>query len=478
MTKNLISRSLNRRDFIKLGGSLLGAASGSLLLSKALLKPEEVVKAERVGLPMRGPDPASLAQAPATRHFIATDGWCYLPPNGAVASPFHPDDMAPVPFNTYMFGFRDMTDIADPALINAQKMKCQTCAPLWWLDEWVTVDDDVILRLTNLGLQLRPDLVDSHTLHFHGFRNAIPIFDGEPHSSVAVPIIRDLTYFYRAHNPGTYMYHCHFEETEHMHMGMTGPVFIRPMQNRGFGKDPVTGLPVPGLFPLGKYTYNDGLQPVDLQSTRYDREYVMTLTEVWSFAHWCDSHIQLPEWTDFKPDFWLLNGRSYPDTLLEPGLGTDPATGDLIIRTGQEHLQYQPISSLVTANPGERVLLRFINLTFQDQTMTITGFPMRVVGKDAVLLRGRDGTDLTYWTNTVAIDPGETVDAIFTAPAYQGPGPYDRYLLYNRNLARLNNNGAANLGGQATEIRVYPATAPANTLAPQVNANDWPTFMA
>jgi len=478
MTKINFSRNLNRRDFLKLGGGLLGAASGSILLSKALLKPEEVVKAERVGLPMRGSDPARAAQLPADRHFVATDGWCYLPPNTAVASPYHPDDMAPPPFNTYMFGFRDLTPIASLAnfleLQNAQKMKCQTCAPMWWLDEEV----DVTLRLTNLGLQLRPDLVDSHTLHFHGFRNAIPIFDGEPHSSVGVPIIRDLTYFYRPHNAGTYMYHCHFEETEHMHMGMTGPVFIRPLQNRGLMRDPVTGLLVASPIPAGKYAYNDGVVATDPMSTAYDREYVMTLTELWSFAHWCDSHIQLPEWTDFKPDFWLLNGRSYPQTVLEPGQGTNTVTGELIAPVGHPELQYQPISSLVTANPGDRVLLRFINLTFLDQTMTIAGIPMRVVGKDAVLLRGRDGTDQTYWTNTIAIDPGETVDAIFTAPPYQGPGPYDTYLLYNRNLTRLNNNGAAGMGGHATEIRVYPASAPANTLAPQVDANDWPEFLA
>ncbi len=37
---------------------------------------------------------------------------------------------------------------------------------------------------------------------------------------------------------------------------------------------------------------------------------------------------------------------------------------------------------------------------------------MRVVGKDATYLNGRDGTDLSYLTNTVYIGPGESVDAI------------------------------------------------------------------
>ena len=42
------------------------------------------------------------------------------------------------------------------------------------------------MQLTNLGLALRPDLFDAHTIHWHGFRNVIPFFDGEPTGSVAV----------------------------------------------------------------------------------------------------------------------------------------------------------------------------------------------------------------------------------------------------------------------------------------------------
>ena len=71
---------------------------------------------------------------------------------------------------------------------------------------------ETFLTLYNLGLAFRPDLIDSHTVHFHGFKNAIPMFDGEPASSVAVPIGRNLTYAYRPRDPGMYMYHCHFED--------------------------------------------------------------------------------------------------------------------------------------------------------------------------------------------------------------------------------------------------------------------------
>ena len=41
----------------------------------------------------------------------------------------------------------------------------------------------------------------------------------------------------------------------------------------------------------------------------------MFLSEVWADSHWADAHIQLPEWSDYRADFSLLNGRVYPETL-------------------------------------------------------------------------------------------------------------------------------------------------------------------
>ena len=65
--------------------------------------------------------------------------------------------------------------------------------------------------------------------------------------------------------PGTYMYHCHVEDIEHVTMGMTGIVFVRPLQNGNTS-----------YYPSGKYAYNDGDG-----STGYDREFAMFLSEIW-----------------------------------------------------------------------------------------------------------------------------------------------------------------------------------------------------
>jgi FtsP/CotA-like multicopper oxidase with cupredoxin domain len=441
---------LTRRQFIKAGGGFLTAAVLSRLASRSLSHSGETALA------------AAAAQTIVPDvHLAATDGWIYLP--GQVPIPgttdqyYNPDPWAPSGLTTYMFGFRDVTGLTQEQII-AQKMKCQASAPMFWVNEL----QEYRLRLSNLGLQMRPDLVDSHTVHWHGFRNAWPVFDGEPHSSLAVPIGASLDLFYRPRDPGTYMYHCHFEETEHVHMGMTGSVFVRPRQD---GTD--------YEYPLGsgryytRFAYNDGDG-----STGYDREFVVCLTDVWAEAHWDDAHIQLPDWTDFRADYYLMNGRVYPDTVVPNGNSeaapwqTD-AGGDLIPPPGRPELQYQPISSLIEAEAGERVLIRFINLTFGQQAMTLPGLKMRVVGKDATHLRGRDGTDYTYETNTLYFGSGSSADVIITMPMVTTP---QTYYLFNRNYDRLVNPGVAGLGGQMTEIRVYPN----GVLAPQTLPNTNP----
>jgi hypothetical protein len=184
-----------------------------------------------------------------------------------------------------------------------------------------------------------------------------------------------------------------------------------------------------------------------------------------------------------------LNGRVYPDTLLPNApidlahsayanggkaltIKTD-ANGDLTPPVGRDDLQYQPHSALVTCNAGEKVLLRFANLGFREASMTLAGIPMKVVGRDATPMKGRDGTDTSYVTDTLLMGAGESYDVIFTAPAFSGGSGssgagYDVYVLYNRRYTQ-DDDTADGTQGQRTEVRVYPGT-----LAPQAYFNQHP----
>ena len=469
----MLHRNLSRRNVLRLAG--LGSAGGlAALVARST--------------PIRGLRPEGVAADVSTSFreikLAATDGFIYIP--GQVAGPTPglpvlPDPLSPMGGgpdpapNMWAFGFRNVGDrvhrdgfpddvtlaLSDGA-IHDQRGNFQASAPQISVDESM----DVHINLRNLGLSVRPDLTDSHTIHWHGFRNAIPLFDGVPELSVAVPLGRDFTYFYRpsSSGPGTYMYHCHFEDVEHVSMGMTGIIYVRAAQNHSAA----AGIPTARLAggdssaPMG-YTYNDGVAPSDPHSTAYDREFGMFLSEAWALEHFEGAHIQEHDWSEYHADIWLLNGRSYPDTIAPPGGGTNPATGDLIEPAGRPELQFQPISSLIRAQEGDRILLRFVNLGFQQQAMTIDGLRMRVIGKDATLLR-RGSTWQDYWTSNVLIGPGESVDAIVIAPHVTVD---TTYRLYNRNLSYLHNPGVpGELGGQMTEIRII-----AGGVAPQLEPN-------
>jgi FtsP/CotA-like multicopper oxidase with cupredoxin domain len=147
-------------------------------------------------------------------------------------------------------------------------LKANASAPTIVVDE----DDELFLSLTNVGMAMRPDLFDPHTLHWHAFPQASAVFDGVPDASISINMGATLTYYYQAKDAGTCMYHCHVEAAEHMQMGMLGSLYVRPRQNKSdtLTDDPaIPGTVCPGGYAAGDtYAFNDGDG-----STRYDVEY-------------------------------------------------------------------------------------------------------------------------------------------------------------------------------------------------------------
>jgi FtsP/CotA-like multicopper oxidase with cupredoxin domain len=225
-------------------------------------------------------------------------------------------------------------------------------------------------------------------------------------------------------------------------MGMDGIVFIRPAQNGASILDPLGSGKT-----FTKFVFNDGDG-----HTGYEREISLLLNEIDQRPHDYLLAVQEFVWSDYDPQYWVINGRSYPDTVLDD------------IDAG---LPSQPISSRIDVNEGERMLMRISSLGYQQHSLILPGIPMRVVGEDATLLRGQTGADLSYWTNTLYIGPGESRDVIFDAPAHSGGVGPDVYVLRNHSAHKLTNGGASGPGGMQTEVRVYPTgTIPAQTSYP------------
>ena len=474
---------MGRRRFLVLGGAGAAVLLGTAGAARALIKAGGPGVTPR-SLPPVGLDPAVGrevgAVAPArggVYHFAlaGTDGWVTMPlasdinPAGVAANlgaspidPYFPDPLAdPTNTTTYAFCFRNVTGLTR-SQVAAQKGHTQICAPIIYS----TVGDELWLTLSNLGLQLRPDLVDGHTLHWHGFRNAIPFYDGVPESSIAVAIDHDFTYVYRPEDSGTYMYHCHFEDVEHVTMGMHGIVFVKP--------DPAT-------LPAGvKQAYGpaDGDTTGD---TRYDREFAIMLSEIDTRAHFGDAHIQATDWTDFHADFWTMNGRAYPDTLAPNGwrdtkgdLYAQELVGDVLQPIAREdadgepnpagRLFSNPLSSLVQCKPGDRVLIRFANLGFLDHSIVFPGLEVDVLGRDARYVPASEGAQRTA-TDSIQIGPGESRDVFFTAP--QEPADYP---FYDRGMSHFTGSADGTdawVGGQRSAVRVVAG------LADQLKPNGW-----
>ena len=86
-------------------------------------------------------------------------------------------------------------------------------------------DDEFFLTRTNVGIIMRPDLFEQHTVHFHGYPNTPFFYDGVPDASVAINIGGGFTYCYLAPDAGTYFWHCHITPPEHLQMGMVGQIY-------------------------------------------------------------------------------------------------------------------------------------------------------------------------------------------------------------------------------------------------------------
>jgi len=373
--------------------------------------------------------------------------------------------------------------------------------PLAAFDE----DDEFFLTLTNVGMIMRPDLFEQHTVHFHGYPNASSFYDGVPDASIAINIGASFTYYYLAPDAGTYFWHCHITPPEHLQMGMVGQLYVRPRQDRvpvggdlytylgyqnGIGepaglkpdprtvcnpqadilcsaftpaintgaKRPAAGTLCNGTSPSGEgttpeYVYNDGDA-----STCYDVTYPIQMHGFDPNFHFVGMTFNPEMFADMTDKYFLLNGRSYPDTVARGPQAT-------VTTDGQMHYS-QPLPAIINIPAGGKASLRLVNLSVAEYfTLQSLGVPMHEVGFNAKLLRDQDGDNTEFYTNSITLGGGESLDVILDASddgcsAYLGTGCSTKlypagstFYLYEPDLYRLSND-AENFGGMMTEVHI------------------------
>jgi FtsP/CotA-like multicopper oxidase with cupredoxin domain len=217
----------------------------------------------------------------------------------------------------------------------------------------VNVGDTVTITVTNA-------LPAGHAL---GFEIPGVAFDPGPADAAAGATV---TRTFTANAPGTYLYQSGGSAGRQAAMGLYGALVVRPA---------TAGQAYPS------------------PSTAYDVEALLVLSALDPAFNAAPDTFGMH---GYRATYWLINGRSYPDTA--PG---------------------------ITAAGGQRVLLRYLNAGYDNTTMTLLGTHERVVARDARLLN--DPVDVTAET----IPAGGTLDAIVTVPAGAGPSTHG-YPLYNR----------------------------------------------
>jgi hypothetical protein len=408
-------------------------------------------------------------------------------------------------------------------------------APLVAFDE----DDEMFLTLTNVGMIMRPDLFEQHTIHFHGYPNASSFYDGVPDASVAINIGGSFTYYYLAPDAGTYFWHCHITPPEHLQMGMVGQLHVRPRQDRVPAGTSLytslqwqngTNLPAghtiadlrtvcspgsdilcsattpavntnatrpPGPVTTGtgtttntlcsgaagssdttpRYTYNDGDA-----STCYDVEYPLQMHGFDPNFHFVGMTFNPEGFVDMKDKYFLLNGRSYPDTVgANPTNSAHPMppAGPQASMSSDGQLHYsQPMPAIINIPAGGKALLRLVNLSVSEyHTLQSLGVPMKEVGFNAKLLRDQAGMNTEFFTNSITLGGGESLDVILDATdascgsagcaaALYPAGSV--FYLYTPQLDHLSND-AENFGGLMTEVHICNSVTGGNTFGNTCN---------
>jgi FtsP/CotA-like multicopper oxidase with cupredoxin domain len=188
-----------------------------------------------------------------------------------------------------------------------------------------------------------------------------------------------VSYQFEAKAPGTYQYMSGTDASLQVELGMFGAMIVRA-----------------GNSTTRAYWDNN------TGDADFDRQFLFLLSEMDPDVHDMVEFDQrdLIDNSAHKAMYWFINGRSAPDTLMDPDVPWLPT---------------QPYNAMAIMEPGERVLMRVVNGGREMHPLHHHGNHGRMIARDAKLLKkpGGSGADISFLQNTIGIYPGETADVIY-----------------------------------------------------------------
>ena len=241
---------------------------------------------------------------------------------------------------------------------------------------------------------------------------AQPQFDGTGAltslTNVATAINGSVTYSFVATDPGTYLYESGTDPGKQVQMGLYGALVVRPT-----GVTPPAGAACAYDF-CSSAPYTSGNTTSVFNPAT---EFVMLFSEVDPTLHQAVERSVPYDVTTLHPRYWLINGRSFPDT---------------IAPNNAAYLPSQPYSALVhmtvndygpsAVNPLP-ALIRYLNAGQFNHPFHPHGQNGRILARDARPLLSPTGADLTYETFAFTIGSGQTWDATYAFYDQEGWNP-------------------------------------------------------
>lgn len=218
----------------------------------------------------------------------------------------------------------------------------------------------------------------------------------------------DVIYTFTAKKPGTYLYNSGTRPDLQTEMGLVGSLIVRP--------GAASGKAFNATDPSTWTAYGT-------PDSAFDQEFLFMLTDMdpdihdnterlmlaWHAAGGTGSYSPAVDTTHHNANYWFINGRCGPDTMMQAGSGALPA---------------QPYDAFPMMHPGQRLMMRVIGGGRDPHPFHHHGNHAMVIARNGRLLQSSPAagySDLAYRVFTTPAYPGETSDGVFTWTG-QGPG--------------------------------------------------------
>ena len=252
-----------------------------------------------------------------------------------------------------------------------------------------TAGDTIRITLTN-------NLAEDTSFVFPGMSNvqadgvdAVPQSDATGRVTSLAPVAPakggQTTYTFTADKPGTYMYESGTDSRKQVEMGLWGAIVVYPACH-------ATGC---------NQAYDD--PRTTFEATR---EYIHMFSSVDPDIHSAIQLGQPVDWSTYSAKYYLINGRSAPDSLSP---------------NNAAWLPFAPYGSMVRVRPQDPnggdtlpALVRYVNAMDKDVAFHPHGNVERVIGEDGQPLDSIGKPDNSYGSFLVDIGSNRTAESMFT----------------------------------------------------------------